>query len=116
MATPRPTPGRDHLNRLRASRAQRQSTSVSKPGYDPSAAPDWEQRSTGGYTTVTPYVRDTLGLKGRELGKTMRAYNQQYRRKPIEKFVNTDLLKSMGLYNPYAPNNPGGMPRGAGHW
>lgn len=84
--------------------------------YDPAAKPDWEQRYTGGYTNVTPYVRDTLGLKGRPLGTVIRAYNQQYRRNPTEKFINNDLLQSMGLYNPYAPNNPGGMQRGSGHW
>jgi hypothetical protein len=116
MAAPRPTPGRDHLNRLRASRDQQRAKPFSGLGYDPAAKPDWEQRSTGGYTNVNPYVRETLGIKGRELGKVMRAYNQQYRREPIQEFVNPDLLKKMGLYNPYAPNNPGGKPRGAGHW
>jgi hypothetical protein len=80
------------------------------------AAPNWEQLQTGGMVNVAPYVRDTLGLKGRELGTVMRAYNQQYRREPNQQFVNPGLLKSMGLYNPYASSNPGGKARGAGHW
>lgn len=106
----RPTAGRDHLESLRSSRkARRETGAFSGTSYDPSAKPDWEQIKSGGMVNVLPYVRNTLGLKGREFGQVMRAYNQQYKRKPIEKFVNPELLKSYGLYNPYATNNPGGL-------
>lgn len=111
----RPTAGRDHLKSLRKSRRDRRQTGVSRgTSYDPSAKPDWEKIRSGGMINVGPYVRDTLGLRGRDRGKVMRAYNQQYRREQIQDFVDPELLKSYGLYNPYAPNNPGGGPRLAG--
>lgn len=77
--------------------------------------PDWEKiKSWGNAVPIAKYARNTLGLKGREFGQLMRAYNQQYRREPLQQFVNPELLQQYGLYNPYASGNPGGLQRGGG--
>lgn len=85
--------------------------------YDGMTPPDFEKvKSWGPGIPVARWLRNGLGMKGREFAEAMRAYNAQYRRNPNQKFINNELLQSLMIYNPYATNNPGGLQRGGGMW